>query len=149
MPIWTDVKIGKGTKIWHPELVNIYGCRIGDDCNIGSFVEIGPDVEIGNRCKIQSKVFIPKGVTIGDDVFIGPGVIFLNDKHPPSKGNWLAVKTFVEDGVAIGGGALILPGVKLGKGAIIAAGAVVTRDVEQYSIVGGVPAKKIKSRMDY
>jgi len=139
MPV--DAIIGKGTKIWHPELVNIYGCRIGDDCNIGSFVEIGPDVEIGNRCKIQSKVFIPKGVTIGDDVFIGPGVIFLNDKHPPSKGEWLAVKTFVEDGVAIGGGALILPGIKLGKGCVIGAGAVVTKDVQPYMTVIGVPAR--------
>jgi UDP-2-acetamido-3-amino-2,3-dideoxy-glucuronate N-acetyltransferase len=139
MPV--NAKIGEGTTIWHPDLVNIYGCAIGKDCSIGCFVEIGPEVMIGDRCRIQSKVFIPKGVFIEDDVFIGPGVTFLNDKHPPSKGAWQAMKTFVRKGAAIGGGALILPGVTLGSNCLIGAGAVVTKDVGENETVIGVPAR--------
>ena len=81
MPI-VDTVIGEGTKIWHPELVNLYGCTIGENCNIASFVEIGPEVVVGDRCRIQSFSFIPKGVILGNDVFIGPNVTFTNDKHP-------------------------------------------------------------------
>ena len=77
-----DVKIGKGTKIFHPDLVNLYGCEIGENCKIGAFVEIRKDVKIGNNVKIQAFVFIPEGVTIEDGVFIGPHVCFTNDKYP-------------------------------------------------------------------
>lgn len=142
MPV-SKVKMGAGTKIWHPELVNIYGCTIGEDCNIGCFVEIGPEVVIGHRCRIQSNVFIPKGVEIGDDVFIGPGVIFLNDKYPPSKGEWACIRTYVKDKAVIGGGVLILPGITLGEECLIGAGAVVTKDVKPKNTVAGVPARCI------
>lgn len=145
MPIGWKSKIGSGTRIHHKELVNIYGdCRIGKDCVIGAFVEIGPGVRIGDRCRVQSKTYIPKGVFIGDDVFIGPDVTFLNDKKPPSEGvHWAEI--YVKDGVSIGGGALILPGVVLGEGCMIGAGAVVTKDVQPGETVVGVPAKCMTS----
>lgn len=126
MPI-DNSEIGPGTIIRHPELVNIYGSKIGRDCKIGAFVEIGRS-EIGDRCSIQSHVFIPQGMRIGNDVFIGPGVILCNDKHPPSKGlKWAPV--WVMDGASIGAGSIIIPGVSIGKGARIAAGAIITKDV--------------------
>lgn len=122
---------------------NIYGDpKIGEGTEIGSYVEIGPEVEIGTNCKIQAKVFIPSGVKIGNDVFIGPGAIFTNDKHPPSFGeNWELI--IVEDGVTIGAGAIILPGITLANGTTVGAGAVVTKSTEPGSTVVGVPAKKI------
>jgi acetyltransferase-like isoleucine patch superfamily enzyme len=139
MPV--NAEVGEGTKIWHPELVNIYGCLIGRDCNIGCFVEIGPEVVVGNRCKIQTKAYLPKGIRLEDDVFIGPGVTFLNDKHPPSNGEWGECTTIVKEGASIGGGALILPGVTIGRRAVIGAGAVVTKNVGDGETVVGVPAR--------
>lgn len=143
MPV--DAIMGEDTIIHHPELVNIYGCRIGERCSIGCFVEIGKGVIIGNDCSIQSNVYIPKGVTIGNNVFMGPGVTFLNDKRPPSYGkHWR--NTIVEDHVSIGGGAVILPGVTLREGCLIGAGAVVTKNVDEREIVIGVPARALASR---
>lgn len=134
--------IHETTKIWHEELVNLYECFIGADCNIASFVEIGKGVVVGKRCRIQAFCFIPAGVTIHDDVFIGPGVIFLNDKHPPSKKNdWSISNTVVQSSVAIGGGALIMPGVNLGAWSVVGAGAVVTKDIEANAVVKGNPAR--------
>lgn len=128
MPV-VDSNIGEGTIIHQPELVNIYGARIGKRCRIGAFVEIGPSV-IGDDCNIQAKVFIPSNILIRDHVFIGPGVIFCNDKYPPSNGTWqLDMATIVEYGVSIGAGAIILPAVKIGNNARIAAGAIITKDV--------------------
>ena len=95
---------------------------------------------IGNNCKVQAFAFIPTGVTIGNNVFIGPRVTFTNDKHPPS-GNWSA--TIVEDEVVIGAGAVILPGLTLGKGCVVGAGAVVIKDVLPYATVVGNPAKMV------
>lgn len=139
MPI--KASIGEGTNIWHPDLVNIYGCSIGKNCSIGTFVEIGPNVIIGDECKVQSFCFIPEGVIIGNNVFVGPRVLFLNDKHPPSHGKWRSSKkTIVEDNVTIGGGAVILPEVNLGKGCLIGAGSVVTKNIPPYSKVVGNPA---------
>jgi len=146
MPVDLLTKVGSGTKIHHPELVNIYGAKIGKDCVVGCFVEIGPGVIVGDRCRIQSKVFIPQGVTIGDDVFIGPDVTFLNDKKPPSKNKEHWCEVFVEDGVSIGGGALILPGVRLEKGCVVGAGAVVTKNVAPGDTVVGIPARKVRGR---
>lgn len=140
MPIDQTAVIHDTTKVWHPELVNLYGCTIGANCSIGSFVEIGKGVIIGNNCKIQSYVFIPTMITIGDGVFIGPGVKFTNDKYPPSHGaHWRPV--VVEDHVSIGGGAVILPGITLGHHCQIGAGAVVTRDVAPATKVKGLPAR--------
>jgi len=130
--------IGEETIIRQPDLVNIYKCTIGNNCKIAAFVEIGEGVVIGDRCKIQAFCFIPWGVTIGNDVFIGPNVIFTNVKYPPSpRDEWLT--TVIEDNVSIGAGSRILPGIKIGHGALIGAGTVVTKDVLPNMLVTGVP----------
>ncbi len=148
-----DVKIGEGTKIFHPDTVNIYGCEIGDNCKIGTFVEIRKDVKIGHNVKIQTFVFIPEGVTIEDGVMVGPHVCFVNDKYPRAinpdgslKGpeDWQITETVVRRGVGIGGNATIMCGVEIGEFAMIGAGAVVTKDVPAYAVVAGNPAKIIK-----
>jgi acetyltransferase-like isoleucine patch superfamily enzyme len=133
--------IGEGTKIWHPEKSNIYGDgEIGKNCNIGAMVEIRHP-HIGDDCKIQAFVFIPEGVRIGNRVFIGPHVCFTNDKHPKAIGDWELLWTTVEDDVNIGAGAVILPGLTLGKGCTIGAGSVVIKDVPAGVTVVGNPAK--------
>ena len=150
-----DVKIGKGTQIFHPETVNIYGCRIGDNCKIGTFVEIRKDVIIGDNVKIQTFVFIPEGVTIEDGVMVGPHVCFTNDKYPRAintdgslKGpeDWEITETLVRKGVGIGANATILCGIEIGEFAMIGAGAVVTKDVPPHAVVAGNPAKIIKKQ---
>ena len=142
--ISSDTKIGKGTHIWHPELVNIYGAVIGEDCNIGAFVEIKKGVVIGNRVRIQAFAFIPEGITIEDDVFIGPHVCFTNDRcpdaHTAEVGTWKQESTLVKKGCSIGANATILPGLTIREGAMIGAGAVVTRDVPPNTICYGNPA---------
>lgn len=139
------VCVGKNTKIWHPELSNIYGCVIGNDCNIGALVEIRKEVIIGDGCKIQAFAFIPEGVTIGNNVFIGPHVCFTNDKYPKAYGDWERKNTIVGDGVSIGAGSIVCPGVTLGDGCMIAAGSVVTKDVGCNLLVAGNPARVIRS----
>ena len=139
-----NAKIGEGTKIWHTELVNIYECVIGVHCRIGTFVEICNGVVIGNNCSIQSFSYIPPGVIIGNNVFIGPRVVFTNDKYPKVTKDWEMLETVVEDGVSIGAGVVILPGIKIEKNAIIGAGAVVTKNVLSNSTVIGNPAKVYK-----
>lgn len=136
------MKTGKGTKVWHVELSNIGKCTIGENCTIHSHVWIGDRVKIGDQCKIQAFSFIPTGVRIGNNVFIGPRVTFTNDKKPPS-GEWEI--TIVEDFVSIGAGAVICPGVTLGKGCKIGAGAIVTKDVPKGETWVGNPAKKMRS----
>jgi len=124
-----ESSIGEGTIIARPELCNIYYSKIGSDCRIAAFCEIGFCV-IGARAFIQSFTFIPPNVVIDDDVFIGPRVTFCNDKYPPSKGKWKdGPSTHVCSKVSIGAGAIILPGLTIGIGARIAAGAIVTKDV--------------------
>ena len=137
-----DVIVGTNTKIWQPDLVNLFGCKIGENCNIGAFVEIGSGVTIGNNCKIQAFCYIPENIIIGNNVFLGPRVTFTNDKYPPSsKDVWKKYKTIVEDGVSIGAGSIILSGIIIGKNARIGSGAVVTRDVKPNDLVYGVPAR--------
>ena len=82
MPIGKNVQLGKEVRIHHPDLVNLYGCIIGDETRIGAFVEIQVDAKIGSRCKISSHTFICEGVTIEDEVFVGHGVMFINDRFP-------------------------------------------------------------------
>lgn len=131
------------TKIWHKELSNIGKCTIGNNCTIHSHVWIGDDVLIGDGCRIQAFAFIPTGVEIGDNVFIGPHVCFTNDKNPPSaRAHWQY--TIVMKGVSIGANATILPGIFIGEGARVGAGAVVTKDVMPYTTVVGNPARVIK-----
>lgn len=149
MPISRDVKLGEGVQIHHPDLVNLYGCTIGDDSRVGAFVEIQKNAIVGRRCKISSHSFICEGVTIEDEVFVGHGVMFINDRYPraTTDGNlqteqdWKVVETVVKRGASIGSGAVIMCGVTIGEKALIGAGAVVTRDVPRNGIVAGVPAR--------
>ena len=128
MPV-EGCQIGEGTVIHHPELSNIYNAIIGKECRIGAFVDIGP-CEIGDWCNIQARAFIPKGVILRNRVFVGPGVIFTNDKYPPSGGLWKGrPPTEVKNNASIGAGSIILPGVTIGICARIGAGAIVTKDV--------------------
>jgi acetyltransferase-like isoleucine patch superfamily enzyme len=152
MPITSDVKLGSGVKIFHPDLVNLYGCTIGADTKIGAFVEIQKNAVIGARCKISSHTFICEGVTIEDEVFVGHGVVFINDRNPrattggalQTETDWKVVPTMVRHGASIGSGAAILCGVTIGRGAMIGAGAVVTRDVPDDAVVAGVPARLLR-----
>ena len=149
MPIAEDVVLGNDVKIAHPQLVNLYGCRVGDETRIGSFVEIQKNAVVGARCKVSSHAFICEGVTIEDEVFVGHGVLFTNDPRPraavdgrpQTDADWTVVPTRVRRGAAIGSGAVILCGITIGADALIGAGAVVTHDVPDGSLVAGVPAR--------
>lgn len=150
MPVSANVKLGRGVRIVHPELVNLYGCTIGDDCVIGPFVEIQEGVVIGARCKISSHSFLCTGVTIDEEVFIGHGVMFTNDRFPKaanpdgtlkSAADWKLETTHVGKGASVGSGATILPGVSIGQNALVGAGAVVTKNVPDNARVAGTPAK--------
>jgi len=149
MPIAPDVRLGEGVKIFHPDLVNLYGCTVGPDTRIGSFVEVQKNAVIGARCKISSHTFVCEGVTIEDEVFVGHGVLFINDRYPratsggrpQTEADWQVVPTRVKRGASIGSGAVILCGVTIGEGALVGAGAVVTRDVADGATVAGVPAR--------
>jgi len=147
-----DVVMGDGVVIHHPQLVNLYGCRIGDATRIGTFVEIQRGAVIGRACKISSHSFICDGVTLEDGVFIGHGVMFTNDRVPralnadgalQTEADWELIPTRVGRGASIGSNATILPGVTIGAGALVGAGAVVTRDVPPYAVVAGVPARVV------
>ncbi len=147
-----DVELGSGVVIHHPELVNLYGCRIGPESRIGTFVEIQKGAAIGSRCKISSHTFVCEGVTIEDGVFVGHGVMFINDTYPSAvtaagalqgDADWQVVETRVGARASIGSNATILGGVTIGEGALVGAGAVVTRDVPAHAIVAGVPARVV------
>lgn len=133
---------GKGVEIGN--FCDIYKAMIGSYTKIKRFVEIQENVEIGKFCKIMSFVFIPTGVRIGNYCFIGPGTLFLNDRYPAAVGQWEISLTEVEDNVSIGGGAVILPGVKIGKGSLIGAGSVVTKSIPPSVIAYGNPCKVVR-----
>lgn len=150
MPVNDDVKLGSNVKIFHPDLVNLYGCTIGDETKIGSFVEIQKNVAIGSRCKISSHTFICEGVGIENEVFVGHGVMFTNDLYPratnensslQTEADWAVITTVVKRRASIGSNATILAGVTIGENSIVGAGAVVTCDVPDYTTVVGVPAR--------
>ena len=150
MPISDDVRLGPGVRIFHPQLVNLYGCSIGADTKIGGFVEIQKNAVVGARCKISSHTFVCEGVTIEDEVFVGHGVMFINDRHPratsaggalQTEADWTVIPTLVKRGATIGSGVVVLCGVTIGARAMIGAGAVVTRDVPDDAVVAGVPAR--------
>ena len=152
MPIKDDVKLGSNVKIFHPNLVNLYGCTIEEETKIGTFVEIQKNVVIGSRCKVSSHTFICEGVVIEDEVFVGHGVMFTNDLYPratnedsslQTEADWSVIETRVKRRASIGSNATILPGVTIGENAIVGAGAVVTCDVPDHTTVVGVPARII------
>ena len=148
MPV-DSVTLGKDVRVFQPDLVNLYGCSIGDETKIGAFVEIQRGATVGARCKISSHTFICEGVTIEDEVFVGHGVMFTNDKRPRATLNgqlqgaddWDCVSTLVKRGASIGSNATILCGITIGENAMVGAGAVVTRDVPPGSVVAGIPAR--------
>jgi len=152
MPIAPDVLLEEGVTIFHRDLVNLYGCRVGSGTKIGAFVEIQKNAVIGSRCKISSHTFVCEGVTIEDDVFVGHGVMFINDPYPrattegrpQTEADWVVVPTRVGRGASIGSGAAILCGITIGEGALVGAGAVVTRDVPAGATVAGVPARVLR-----
>jgi acetyltransferase-like isoleucine patch superfamily enzyme len=152
MPIADSVELGSDVSIFHPSLVNLYGCRIGSGSKVGTFVEIQKGASIGERCKISSHTFICEGVHIEDEVFIGHGVMFTNDLYPraanmdgslQTEADWAVVETRIKRGASIGSNATVIAGITIGQYALIGAGAVVTRDVADFAIVAGVPAKVI------
>lgn len=146
-----DVQLGKDVKIYN--FVNLYGCEIGDGSKIGTFVEIQKGAKIGKNCKISSHTFICEGVTIEDNVFVGHNVTFINDIYPrattadgkmQTEEDWVCIPTHVKKGASIGSSATILAGVTIGENAIIGAGAVVTKDVPDNTIVAGNPARVLR-----
>jgi UDP-2-acetamido-3-amino-2,3-dideoxy-glucuronate N-acetyltransferase len=136
-------KIGKGTKIWHFTHI-MPNCEIGENCNIGQNVVVSPGVKLGKNVKVQNNVSIYTGVICEDDVFLGPSMVFTNVINPRSA---VARKdqykqTYVCKGATIGANSTIVCGVRLGKYCFIGAGAVVTRDVKDYALVMGNPARQ-------
>lgn len=152
MPIADSVRLGRDVKIFHPDLVNLYGCDIGDDTKIGTFVEIQKGAAVGKCCKISSHTFICEGVAIDDEVFVGHGVMFINDRYPratnadgslQTEADWSVEPTRVGRAASIGSNATVVSGISIGAYALVGAGSVVTRDVPDFAIVAGVPARVI------
>lgn len=150
--ITADVHLGRNVTIPHPELVNLYGCRIGDGCKIASFVEIQRGVVLGRNVKVEAFAFIPTGVTIEEGVFIGPHVCFTNDRSPSAVSDdgtllgaddWHVTPTLVKRGAAIGANATIVCGVTIGERAMVGAGSTITKDVPASSLVVGNPGRAV------
>lgn len=150
MPIADSVHMGRGVVIPQPSLVNLYGCVLGDDVKLGAFVEIQKNCRVGARCKVSSHSFLCEGVELEEEVFIGHGVMFTNDRYPrattasgqlQSEADWEVLTTHVGRRASIGSNATILPGLRIGEGAMVGAGSVVTRDVPPFTLVAGNPAR--------
>lgn len=140
-----NVEIGEGTKVWHFSHI-MSGAKIGKNCSFGQNVNIGTNAVIGDNCRVQNNVSIYEGVELGNNVFCGPSMVFTNDPFPRAdsdKGKDAWRKTIIEDGASICANATIVCGHKLGKRSMVAAGAVVTKDVPSHALVAGVPARRI------
>lgn len=142
--------VGAGTRIWHHCHVRA-GAVIGEGCSLGYGVYVDAGARVGDRCKLQNRVSVYHGVTIEDGVFVGPHATFTNDKHPrairpdgapATDADWTVSHTLVREGASIGAGAVVLP-VTVGRWAMVAAGAVVTRDVPDQALVAGNPARQV------
>ena len=146
----SNVNIGNGTKIWHFSHI-MSNCVIGENCNIGQNVVVSPDVIIGNNVKIQNNVSLYTGVICEDDVFLGPSIVFTNVSNPRSAINRKNEykKTVVKKGATIGANATIVCGHDIGRYAFIGAGAVVTKNVADYALVLGNPAKQTGWMSEY
>lgn len=135
--------VGDGTRIWQ-FCVILQGAKIGMNCNICSHCFIENNVCVGNNVTIKCGVQLWDGIKVGNNVFIGPNATFCNDKHPISRNNtYKCLTTIIEDDVSIGANATILPGIKLGTGCIVGAGAVVTKNVKPGAVVIGNPAREL------
>jgi len=143
-----EATIGAGTKVWHQAQVR-EGAVVGRQCVLGKGAYVDKDVRIGDFCKLQNGVSVFRGFTLEAGVFLGPGAMLLNDKHPravnpdgspKSEADWEVSAGVVAYGAAVGGGAVVLPGVTIGRMALVGAGSVVTRDVPERGIVAGNPA---------
>jgi acetyltransferase-like isoleucine patch superfamily enzyme len=152
LPIADTVRLGDNVKIFQPALVNLYGCTIGADTKVGAFVEIQKNAVIGARCKISSHTFVCEGVSIEDEVFVGHGVMFTNDRFPratnrdgslQTEADWSVEPTRVRRRASLGSNVTVMAGVTIGESALVGAGAVVTRDVPDFAIVAGVPARVV------
>lgn len=152
MPIAESVVLAEDVMIFHPDLVNLYACQVGQGSRIGTFVEIQKGAVVGQRCKIQSHSFLCEGVTLEDEVFVGHGVMFTNDLFPRATNedgspktddDWEMIPTLVKRRASIGSNATILAGITIGEEALVGAGAVVSKDVPPYAIVAGVPARQV------
>ncbi|TMD38402.1 MAG: N-acetyltransferase [Chloroflexi bacterium] len=155
--IAADVRLGQGVAIQHPELVNLYGCTIGDGTKIAAFVEIQRGVIIGANVKIEAFAFLPTGVRIEDGAFIGPHACFTNDRFPRAVddsgrlldgSDWEIIPTLVKRGASIGANATIVCGVTIGEGAMVGAGSTVTRDVPAHATVVGTPARVVNPALE-
>lgn len=137
-------EIGPGTRVWQFAVI-LKGAVIGQDCNICAHTFIEQDVVVGDRVTVKSGVYVWAGTRVGNDVFLGPNATFTNDKFPRSKQYPEKFSGIViEDGASIGANATLLPGIRIGKHAMVGAGAVVTRDVPAYAVVAGNPATVLR-----
>lgn len=138
-------KIGKNVRIWNLTYVGS-GTTIGDNVKIGSLAHVDYDVKIGSGTKIEGSVYIPPLSRIGKNVFIGPAAVLTNDPYPPSK---RMAGVTIEDNAVVGARAVIKAGVRVGRGSVVAMGAVVTRDVPRGKVVVGVPARVVYTRREF
>jgi UDP-2-acetamido-3-amino-2,3-dideoxy-glucuronate N-acetyltransferase len=144
-----EAEIGAGTRVWHQAQVR-EGAVIGEECIIGKGAYVDTNVRIGDKCKLQNGVFVFHGFNLEDGVFLGPGAMLLNDKNPrainadgtlKAATDWTASAGLVRNGASLGGGVVVLPGITIGRFAMVGSGAVVTREVPDHGLVYGNPAR--------